>query len=37
MKTIAEKKVFDDALKASLNGAVKEFAADFAARKSAAA
>ena len=37
LKTIAEKKVFDDALKASLNGAVKEFAADFAARKSAAA
>jgi F-type H+-transporting ATPase subunit alpha len=37
LKTIAEKKVFDDELKASLNGAVKEFAADFAARKSAAA
>jgi len=37
LKTIAEKKVFDDALKASLNGAVKEFATDFAARKSAAA
>jgi len=37
LKTIAEKKVFDDELKASLNGAVKEFATDFAARKSAAA
>jgi F-type H+/Na+-transporting ATPase subunit alpha len=37
LKTIAEKKQFDDALKAALNGAVKEFATDFAARKSAAA
>ena len=34
---IAEKKTLDDALKASLNGAVKEFASDFAARKAAAA
>ena len=37
LKTIAEKKILDDQLKASLNAAVKEFAADFAARKSAAA
>jgi F-type H+/Na+-transporting ATPase subunit alpha len=37
LKTIAEKKILDDQLKAALNAAVKEFAADFAARKSAAA
>jgi F-type H+-transporting ATPase subunit alpha len=34
---IAEKKQLDDQLKASLDAAVKEFATDFAARKSAAA
>ena len=34
---IAEKKTLDDALKASLNTAVKEFATEFAARKAAAA
>ena len=34
---IAEKKQLDDQLKATLNGAVKAFAGDFAARKSAAA
>ena len=34
---ISEKKTLDDALKASLNQAVKEFAGDFAARKAAAA
>ena len=36
-KGIAEKKQLDDQLKAALNEAVKEFAGDFAARKSAAA
>jgi F-type H+-transporting ATPase subunit alpha len=35
--TIAEKKQLDDAIKASLNEAVKQFASDFAARKAAAA
>jgi F-type H+-transporting ATPase subunit alpha len=35
--TIAEKKQLDDQLKAELDGAVKEFATDFAARKAAAA
>src|SRR4030095_6870103 len=34
---IKEKKQLDDQLKAALNGAVAEFAKDFAARKSAAA
>jgi F-type H+-transporting ATPase subunit alpha len=34
---IAEQKTLDDALKASLNRVVKEFATDFAARKAAAA
>jgi F-type H+-transporting ATPase subunit alpha len=34
---IAEKKQLDDQLKASLDGAVKQFAAEFASRKSAAA
>ena len=34
---IAEKKQLDDQLKAALDGAVKEFAKDFAARKAAAA
>ena len=34
---IAEKKQLDDQLKAELDGAVKEFATDFAARKAAAA
>jgi hypothetical protein len=34
---IAEKKQLDDQLKAALDGAVKEFAADFASRKAAAA
>ena len=34
---IAEKKQLDDQLKASLDGAVKQFAADFASRKAAAA
>ena len=34
---IAEKRQLDDELKGTLNGAVKEFTADFAARKSAAA
>ncbi|MGE3705445.1 MAG: F0F1 ATP synthase subunit alpha [Vicinamibacterales bacterium] len=37
LKDIAEKKQLDDQLKAALNAAVKEFAGDFAARKSAAA
>jgi F-type H+-transporting ATPase subunit alpha len=36
-REIAEKKQLDDQLKASLNDAVKTFASDFAARKSAAA
>ena len=36
-KDIAGKKVMDDELKAVLDKAVKEFAGDFAARKSAAA
>jgi F-type H+-transporting ATPase subunit alpha len=35
--SIAEKKQLDDAIKASLNEAVKQFASDFAARKAAAA
>jgi F-type H+/Na+-transporting ATPase subunit alpha len=35
--SIAEKKILDDAIKASLNEAVKQFASDFAARKAAAA
>ena len=34
---IAEKKQLDDQLKATLGGAVKEFAADFSSRKAAAA
>jgi F-type H+-transporting ATPase subunit alpha len=37
LRNIAEKKQLDDALKASLNDAVKQFAGDFAARKAAAA
>jgi F-type H+-transporting ATPase subunit alpha len=37
LRNIAEKKQLDDALKASLNEAVKQFAGDFAARKAAAA
>jgi F-type H+-transporting ATPase subunit alpha len=37
LRNIAEKKQLDDALKASLNEAVKQFATDFAARKAAAA
>ena len=37
LKGIVEKKQLDDQLKAALNAAVKEFAEDFAARKSAAA
>jgi len=37
LRNIAEKKQLDDALKASLNDSVKQFAADFAARKAAAA
>jgi F-type H+-transporting ATPase subunit alpha len=37
LKGIAEKKQLDDALKGSLNDAVKQFATDFAARKAAAA
>jgi F-type H+/Na+-transporting ATPase subunit alpha len=37
LKNIAEKKQLDDALKASLNETVKQFAGDFAARKAAAA
>ena len=36
-RTIAEKKILDDEVKGALDGAVKEFAKDFAARKSAAA
>ena len=36
-KSIAAKKVLDDEIKAALNDAVKAFAGDFAARKSAAA
>ena len=36
-KDIATKKILDDATKASLDGAVKAFATEFAARKSAAA
>jgi F-type H+-transporting ATPase subunit alpha len=36
-KGIAEKKQLDDALKGALNGAVKDFAAEFSARKAAAA
>jgi F-type H+-transporting ATPase subunit alpha len=35
--TIAQKKILDDGLKASLNETVKQFAGDFAARKAAAA
>jgi hypothetical protein len=34
---IAEKKILDDQLKGELDGVVKEFATDFAARKAAAA
>jgi len=37
LRTIADKKQLDDALKASLTEAVKQFAGDFAARKAAAA
>jgi F-type H+-transporting ATPase subunit alpha len=37
LRDIAEKKQLDDQLKAALNTAVKEFAGDFGARKSAAA
>ena len=37
LRNIAEKKQLDDALKASLNEVVKQFATDFAARKAAAA
>jgi F-type H+-transporting ATPase subunit alpha len=37
LRDIAEKKQLDDQLKAALNAAVKEFAGDFGARKSAAA
>ncbi len=37
LRGIAEKKVLDDEIKAALNGAIKEFAAEFAARKAAAA
>src|SRR5712671_5535554 len=37
LRNIAEKKQLDDALKVSLNEAVKQFATDFAARKAAAA
>jgi F-type H+-transporting ATPase subunit alpha len=37
LRTIAETKQLDDALKASLTDAVKQFAGDFAARKAAAA
>jgi F-type H+/Na+-transporting ATPase subunit alpha len=37
LRNIAEKKQLDDALKASLTEAVKQFATDFAARKAAAA
>src|SRR5690349_8460919 len=37
LRGIAEKKQLDDQLKASLDGAVKEFAADFSARKANAA
>jgi F-type H+-transporting ATPase subunit alpha len=37
LRNIAEKKQLDDALKASLNESVKQFATDFAARKAAAA
>jgi F-type H+/Na+-transporting ATPase subunit alpha len=37
LRNIAEKKQLDDALKASLTDAVKQFAGDFAARKAAAA
>jgi len=37
LRDVAEKKQLDDQLKAALNQAVKEFAGDFAARKSAAA
>src|SRR5690242_477308 len=37
LRGIAEKKQLDDQLKAALNGAVKEFATEFAARKAAAA
>jgi len=37
LRNVAEKKQLDDALKASLNDAVKRFATDFAARKAAAA
>ena len=36
-RDIAEKKQLDDALKAALDGAVKEFAAEFKARKATAA
>ena len=37
LKGIAEKKQLDDQVKAALNSAIKAFATDFAARKSAAA
>ena len=37
LKDIAEKKQLDDELKAAINAAIKVFASDFAARKSAAA
>jgi F-type H+-transporting ATPase subunit alpha len=37
LRDIAEKKQLDDPTKGALTGAVKEFAGDFAARKSAAA
>jgi F-type H+-transporting ATPase subunit alpha len=37
LKGIVEKKQLDDQLKAALNTAVKQFAADFAAKKAAAA
>ena len=37
LRTIAEKKQLDDQLKAALDAAVKQFAADFTAKKSAVA
>jgi F-type H+-transporting ATPase subunit alpha len=37
LRGIAEKKVLDDEIKGAMNAAVKEFAAEFAARKAAAA
>jgi F-type H+-transporting ATPase subunit alpha len=37
LRGIAEKKQFDDDIKATMNAALKEFAAEFAARKAAAA